>query len=161
MSSFFCVWVNWIMELVDWWSHFKMMMILGTIPIWLLVFHVCLPGCFVKCAYKWVLEKFFWFKQSTQRAGLCPSEIQRQFSSRPAFSLFGKLSYIFLVDSRNRRVSWMDPLCLSCIGCHFLEGRIQNKGEDWPFFEVFEKPKGTTECNSSNKELIEILTVNW
>ena len=75
MRSLVWVWINWMRGLIDGGSHFRMKIILGTILIWFLVFHVCVPECSRNgsgvCPYLWVQEKFAWFRQSIQNAGLC------------------------------------------------------------------------------------------
>ena len=142
MRSLVCTWINWVIGQIDGGSHFRMRIILGTIPIWFLIFNVCVPGCSRNCSrlcpYLRVQEKFgFW--QSTQNAGLCPAELLGQIFSDPAFTLLRSLSYLFLINSRNIRVSWlavprMFLLSFSCNGCqlslvsqccHLLKGKNQ------------------------------------
>ena len=129
VKSLVWVWINWVMVLIDWGFHFRMMIILGTIPHWFLLFHVWVPGSSRNgsgvCPYLWVLQKVFWFKQSIQNAGLCPAYFLGQFFSDPAFNLLGNLCYVFLVDSRNGLFSWPAVrnrffLCFSCNGCQIL-----------------------------------------
>ena len=56
------VWVNWMTGLTDGGSHFRMRIILGTILIWFLVYHVAVPECSRNGSgvrpYLWVQEKF-------------------------------------------------------------------------------------------------------
>ena len=83
--------------------------ILETILIWFLVFHVCVPECFRNESgvrpYLWAQQNFISIRQSTQNAGHCPAELLEQFLSDSAFNLLRKLSDIFLVHSKNGRVS--------------------------------------------------------
>ena len=55
--------------------------------------------------YLRVQEKFVKFRQSAQNAGLCPAELLDQFFSDSAFNLLRNLCDIFLINSRNGRVS--------------------------------------------------------
>ena len=60
--------------------------------------------------------------RDSRNAGLYPVELLGQFFSDSAFNLFKNLCDIFLVNSRNGRVSWlavprMFLLCFSCNGC--------------------------------------------
>ena len=108
VKSFFWVRINWTTRLIDRGSHFRMRIILGTIPISFLVFHVCVPECSRNgswvCPYLWVQEKFVFFRQSTQ---LCPAELLGQFLTAITFNLVRNLCHIFLVNSTNGRVSWL------------------------------------------------------
>ena len=112
--------------LIDGGSHFRMRIILGTILIWFLVFHVCVPECFRNGSgvrpYLWVQEKFVYIRKSTQNAGLYPAELLGQFFGDSAFNLFRNLCGPFLVISRNERVSLlavprMFLLCFCCNDC--------------------------------------------
>ena len=105
---------------------FRMRITLGVVLIRSLVFHVCVPECSRNgsgmrlCLL--VQEKLVWFRQSTQNAGLCPAELLGQFFSDSAFNLLRNLCDIFLVNSRNGRVSWLAAhriflLCFSWNGC--------------------------------------------
>ena len=143
------VWVIWM---IDGRSHFRMRIIMGTIVIWFLVFHVCVPECSWNVSgvrsYLWVREKFVWFRQSTQNAGLSPVELMGQFFSDSAFNFLRTLCDIFFVNSRNGRVSWLTIprkflLCFSCNGwhfsfvsqcCHLFEGKMPRSFEDWISF---------------------------
>ena len=55
--------------------------------------------------YLWVQKKLIYFRQGTQNAGLCPAELVGQFFRDSAFNLLRNLCDIFLVISRNGRVS--------------------------------------------------------
>ena len=126
--SLVCVWVNWMTGLTDGGSHFRMRITLGVVLIRSLVFHAWVPECSRNGSgvrpYLWVQMKFVWFRQSTQNAGLCPAELLGQFFSDSVFNLLRNLCDIFLVDSRNGRVSWLAVpriflLCFACNGCIF------------------------------------------
>ena len=56
------VWVSWIAGATGKELHFRMRIILGTIPAWFLVFYVGDPECSWnssgECPYLWVLENF-------------------------------------------------------------------------------------------------------
>ena len=90
-------------------SCLRMGITLGVALIRSLVFQVCVWECSRNSSgvrpYLWVQEKFVKFRQSTQNAGLCPAELLGQFFSDSAFNLFRNLCDIFLVNSRNGRVS--------------------------------------------------------
>ena len=149
VMSLACVWVNWMTGLTDGGSHFRMRITLGVVLIRSLVFHVCVPECsrngFGMRPYLLVQEKFVQFRQSTQNAGLCPAELLGQFLTDSAFYLLRKLCDIFLVNSRNGRVSWLAVpriffLCFSCNGwqlsfvsqrCHLFEGKMLRSYEEW------------------------------
>ena len=105
---------------------FRMRITLGIVLIRSLVFYACVPECSRNGSgvrpYLWVQEKFVYFRQSTQNAGLCPAELLRQLFSDSAFNLLRNLCDIFLVKSRNGRVLWLAVprmffLCFSCNGC--------------------------------------------
>ena len=131
VRSLVCVWVNWMTGLTDGGFHFRMRIILGTILIWFLVFHVCLPECSRNDSgvrpYLWVQKKLVKFRQSTQNAGVCPAELLGQFLGDSAFNGLRNLCDmcdLFLADSMNGRVSWlavprMFLVCFSCNGCQF------------------------------------------
>ena len=92
VTSLVYVSISWRTRPTDGGSHFRMRIILGTILIWFLVFHVCVPECSrngsgVRLCL-WVQEKFVYFRQGTQNAGLCPAELLGQFFSDFAFNLF-------------------------------------------------------------------------
>ena len=79
-------------RLLDGGSHFRIRIILGTIPIWLLIFQICVPessqnGSGV-CPYRWLQEKFVCFSQSNQNAKLYPVELKEQFFNDSALNLF-------------------------------------------------------------------------
>ena len=134
---------------------FRMRMTLGVVLIRSLVFHDCVPECsrngFGVRPYLWVQEKFVWFSQSAQNAGLCPAELLGQFFRDSAFNLLRNLCDIFLVNFRNRRVSWlavprMFLLCFSCNGCqlsfvsqccHLFEEQMLRSCEDWISFYLW------------------------
>ena len=135
-------------------SGFRMRITLGVVLIRSLVFHVCVSpysrnGSGVR-PYLWVQEKFVWFRQSTQNARLCPAELLGQFFSDSAFNLLRNLCDTFLVNSRNRRVSWLAVpriflLHFSCNGCqlsfvsqccHLFEGKTLRNYEDWISFRL-------------------------
>ena len=100
--------------------------------------------------YVWVQDKFVYFRQSAQKAVLCPAELLRQFFNDSAFNLLRNLCDVFRVNSRNRRVSWlavsrMFLVCFSCNGCqlsfvsqwrHLFEGKMLRSYEDWISFSV-------------------------
>ena len=143
------VWFTWMTGQIDGGSHFRMRIILGTILIWFLVLHVCVPECSRNGSgmrpYLWVQENFVLFRQSTQNAGLWPAEFLGQLVSELAFNHLGNLTDVFFIDSKNGRVSWlavprMFLLCFSCNGCqpsfvsqccHLFEGKMLRKYEDW------------------------------
>ena len=111
----------------------------GVVLVRSLVIHVCVSECFWNGSgvHPYLLVQKKLFRQSTQNAGLCPAVLQGQFFSDSAFYLLRKLCDIFLVNSRNGRVSWLAVpriflLCFSCNGCqrsfvsqgcHFLKGK--------------------------------------
>ena len=88
---------------------FRMRITLGVVLIRSLVIHVCVSECFRNSSgvrpYLLVQKKLVQFRQSTKNAGLCPAVLLGQFFSDSAFYLFRKLCDIFLVNSRNGRVS--------------------------------------------------------
>ena len=128
---------------------FRMRITLGVVLIRSLVFHVCVPECsrngFGMRLYLLVREKFIYFRQSIRNAGLYPVELLGQFFSDSAFNLLRNLCDIFLVTSRNGRVSWLAVpkiflFSFSCNGCqlsfvsqrcHLLEGKMLRSYEDW------------------------------
>ena len=157
VSSRVWVWVIWMTGLIDGRSHFRMRIYLVTILIWFLVFHVCVPGCSRNGSgvrpYLWVQEKFVYFRQSTQIAGLCPAELLGQFFNDFAFNLLRNLCDLFILNYRNRknrRVSWlavrkMFHLCFSSNSCqlsfvsqccHLSEKKILCSYEDWTRFHL-------------------------
>ena len=161
-------------------SHFRMMIILGTILIWFLVFHLCVPECCRNGSgvrpYMWVQENFVYFRQSTENVGLCPAELLGQFFGDSAFNLLRNLYDTFLVNSRNGRVSWlavirMFLLCFSCNGCqilfvsqpcHLFEGKMLSSYEDWIIFLfVIHLEIVTRIVFLQNKQLVSISTVKW
>ena len=82
--SLFWFRVNWVARLTDRKLIFRMEIILGTIPSWLLVFCVCIPGWSRngsgECPYLGFQEKLVKFRQSTQNAGLCFSKTLHSIS---------------------------------------------------------------------------------
>ena len=115
---------------VPWFSTFVFRNVPGTVPEWVRI-----------CGFK---------IQSTQNAGLCPAELLGLFFSNSAFNLLRNLCDIFLVNSRNGRVSWlavprMFILCFSYNGCqlsfvsqccHLFEGKMLRSYEDWISFHL-------------------------
>ena len=63
------------------------------------------PGTVAGCLYLWVEENINQFRQSTQNAGLCPTEFHGQFSGDSAFNFHGNLCVVSLVSSGNGHVS--------------------------------------------------------
>ena len=130
---------------------FRMRVTHGVVLIRSLVIHVCVSECFrngSECI------RICWFRRnasnlarlkSTQNAGFCPPVLLGQFFSDSAFYILRKLCDIFLVTSRNGRVSWLAVpriflLCFSCNGCqlsfvsqrcHLFEGKMLRSYEDW------------------------------
>ena len=64
------VWINWIAGPIDWGRHFRMGIILWTIPSWFLVFCVRAPGCSLNGSGEnlklWVPGEIVYFGKSTQ-----------------------------------------------------------------------------------------------
>ena len=161
-------------------SHFRMVIILGTILIWFLVFHLCVPECSRNGSgvrpYMWVQENFVYFRQRTKNVGLCPAELLGQFFGDSAFNLLRNLDDTFLVNSRNGRVSWLAVirmffLCFSCNGCqlsivsqscHLFEGKMLRSYEDWIIFLfVIHLEIVTKIVFLQKKQLVAISTVKW
>ena len=109
VRSLVLIWINWLMGLVDWGSHFRMKIILGTLPNWCLVFYVYAPGCSRNrsgvCLYLWFWEVVVEFRPSIQNEGPCPAEFLGKLFKDPVFNLPGDLCYNFLAYFRNGRVS--------------------------------------------------------
>ena len=82
VRTIFCVWINWVVGLIDGASHFRMSNILKLAPYWFLLFHVCNPdssrNCFRLCPYLWVQEAIVLFGQSSQNAGFRPADFLGQ-----------------------------------------------------------------------------------
>ena len=98
--------------------HFRMRIILRTILIWFLVFHVCVPECSRNgsgaCPYLWVQRKFVEFRQCTQSARLCPADFLGQFFS--AFSLSETcVIYSSSILGKNVFRDWPFPGRSSCV----------------------------------------------
>ena len=141
MRSLVGVWIIWMTGLRDGNSHFRMRVILGRSLIWFLVFHVCVPECSRNglgvCPPPPVgLTEIRLLYIETQNPGICPAEFLEQFFSDSAFNLLWNLYDLFLVNSRNGRVSWLAVrrtfhLCFFCNRrqfsfvshfCHLFEG---------------------------------------
>ena len=130
----------------------RMVITLGAVLIRSLVFHLCVSECSRNGSgvrpYMWVQQKIVHFRESTQNAGLCLAELLEQFFSDSAFNLLRNLCDMFLVNSRNGRVSWLAVpkmllLCFSCNGgqlsfvsqcCHLFEAKMLRSYEDWISF---------------------------
>ena len=120
MRSLIWVWIDWVKEKIDGGSYFRARMILGTILVWFLAFHICVPRCprngSELCLYQWVPEIFVYYRQSTKNTGFPRAEFLGRYFSDPVFYLLGDLGYIFLIDLRNGRVSWLALLRLFFLG---------------------------------------------
>ena len=151
------VWVcrKWFAWLTPREPHFRLEIILATIPGWFLVLHIRIPGCSRNGSRVlwslWVQEQFVRLKQSTQNMGLCLAEILGQFFDDSAYHLIGNLWDKVLINSRNGRVPRQAVprkflLCFSWNGCqhlvvcqclHLFEGKLLNSSEDWIIFFNF------------------------
>ena len=86
------VWIrfDWLRGPIHEGPYFRTRIILGTIIVWFLVFHVCAPGCSRNgsrlCQYLWVQEKFILFRQITQNAALCPAQFLGKFLNDTSIS---------------------------------------------------------------------------
>ena len=62
VMSLVWVWIIWMIGLIDGGPHFRIRIILGTILIWFVEFHVCVPECSRNGSgvrpYLWLQEKF-------------------------------------------------------------------------------------------------------
>ena len=109
---------------------FRMRITLGVVLIRSLVFHVCVPECVVICGFKRTSSNLE--RAPKMRDSVRPADLLGQFFIDSAFYLLRTLCDIFLVNSRNGRISLlavrrMFLLCFSCNGCQlwFLSQRCR------------------------------------
>ena len=121
----------------SWFSTFVFRNVPGTVP-----------ECVHICGFKRKSSNLD--RAPKQNAGLCPAELLGQFFSDLAFHLLRKLCEIFLVNSRNGRLSWLAVprtsfFCFSCNGCqlsfvsqccHLFEGKMLRSYEGWISFHL-------------------------
>ena len=88
---------------------FRMRITLRVVLIRSLAFQYCVSECSQNGSgvrpYLWVQEKFVYFRQSIQIAGLCPVELLGQVCNDSAFNVLKNLCDIYIVNSRNGRAS--------------------------------------------------------
>ena len=153
MRGPFWVWINWIAGLIDWKLHFRMGIILGTIPSWFLVFCVCVPGCSRNGSgvrlYLWVQQKFVLTEHPNCGTLSCwiPETFFVTLPSISAETCVIKSSLILGTDvfrdwpflGRSSCVSLETAASFQCL--HLLKGNMLNSSEDWIIFLFLTKSR--------------------
>ena len=172
MRSLVWVWVNWRKGLIDGGSNFRIAIILGTILIWFLVFHVCVPERVLICRLNRNSSKLDRASENRDSVPLKSwDSFLRALSSNLSetnvinsplilrtdvfrdWPFLGCSICVFLVTAANFR------LCL--IVAILLEGKCHSVMKTEFVLIRYLTWEYNKKCEFLNEQLVEISTVNW